>query len=178
MLLRLSEASTLLWVKQINKLNLDRMFTEENIKKIEELKNRYPDTKSLTLPALWIAQEQFGWISTDLMKYIGKLLNTPYSHVYGVATFYTMYNKKPVGKFKIQVCTNISCQILGSEKLVEHFCAKLNTRKNEITGDGKFTVSEVECLGSCGTAPVAQINDDYYENLTIEKIDQLIDNLK
>lgn len=154
------------------------MFTEENLKKIETLKKRYPNTRSLTLPALWMAQEQFGWVSEESMKYISLLLNIPYNHVYGVASFYTMYNKKPVGKFHIQVCTNISCQLLGSEKLVAHLCNKLDVSKNEISKDGKFTVSEVECLGSCGTAPAMQINDDYFENLTLEKIDEIISKLK
>lgn len=154
------------------------MFTEENLKKIETLKKRYPDTKSLTLPALWMAQEQSGWVSEASMKYISGLLNIPYNHVYGVASFYTMYNKKPVGKFHIQVCTNISCQLLGSEKLVAHLCKSLDVSKGEISKDEKFTVSEVECLGSCGTAPAMQINDDYFENLTLEKIDDIISKLK
>lgn len=154
------------------------MFTEENLKKIESLKGRYPNTKSLTLPALWMAQEQFGWVSEASMKYISVLLKIPYNHVYGVASFYTMYNKKPVGKFHIQVCTNISCQLLGSEKFVAHLCKKLDVSKGEISKDEKFTVSEVECLGSCGTAPVMQINNDYFENLTLEKIDDIISKLK
>ncbi len=154
------------------------MFTEENLKKIDTLKARYPNTKSLTLPALWMAQEQFGWVSEASMKYISVLLNIPYNHVYGVASFYTMYNKKPVGKFHIQVCTNISCQLLGSEKLVAHLCKKLDVSKGEISKDGNFTVSEVECLGSCGTAPAMQINDDYFENLTLENIDDIISKIK
>jgi NADH-quinone oxidoreductase E subunit len=154
------------------------MFTEENLQKVDELKSKYPTAKALTLPVLWIAQEQFGWISNDVMKYISDLIQIPYSHVYSVATFYAMYNKKPVGKFHFKVCTNISCQLLGAEKLVDHLCKKLNVKQCDITSDGKFSVSEVECLGSCGTAPTMQVNDDYFENLTSEKIDSLIDKLK
>jgi NADH-quinone oxidoreductase E subunit len=154
------------------------MFTEESLKKVEKLKTLYPTAEALTLPVLWIAQEQFGWISEDTIKYVSELIDVAYSHVYSVATFYTMYNKKPVGNYHIQVCTNISCQLLGAEKLVDHLCKKLDLKKGEVSLDGKFTVSEVECLGSCGTAPTMQINDDYYENLSVEKIDSILSNLK
>ncbi|MDI6779131.1 MAG: NAD(P)H-dependent oxidoreductase subunit E [Bacteroidota bacterium] len=154
------------------------MFTEENLKKLEALKKQYPTSRALTLPALWLAQEQFGWLSKDTMKYVAEQISVPFNHVYSVASFYTMYNKKPVGKFHIQVCTNISCQLLDSEKMVEFICTKLVVKKNEITSDGKYSVSEVECLGSCGTAPVLQINDDYHEKLTAENIDLIIENLK
>src|ERR1700690_2549771 len=111
------------------------------------------------------------------MKYVGELLNVPISDVYGVVTFYTMYNTKPVGKYHFQVCTNISCQLLGAEELRDHICQKLNIKLGETTGDEKFTVQEVECLGSCGTAPAIQVNDDYYENLNIEKVDTLLTEL-
>lgn len=154
------------------------MFTEENLKKLEELKKKYPDTKSLTLPTLWLAQEQFGWISEELMRYIADLLQVSFSHVYSVASFYTMYNKKPIGKYHIQVCTNISCQLLGAENLVNHICKKLNVQLGNTTSDGKFTIVEVECLGACGGAPAMQINDDYYENLTPEKVDNILSKLK
>lgn len=151
------------------------MFTEENLKKIEELKKRYPTTKALTLPVLWMAQEQFGWISTDVMKYVAGLLNLPYHHIYGVVTFYTMFNTKPVGKYHLQICTNVSCQLLGAERLVDHVCKKLNVNVGETTPDQQFTVSEVECLGSCGTAPMMQVNnDEFYENLSLEHVDKLL----
>lgn len=153
------------------------MFTEENLKKLEELKKRYPTKKSLTLPALWLAQEQFGWISEDVMRYIASLLDVPFNHVYSVASFYTMYNKKPVGKYHIQVCTNISCQLMGAETILQHLCKKLNINVGQTTDDGKFTISEVECLGACGGAPAMQINDDYYEKLSPEKIDKILINL-
>lgn len=153
------------------------MFSEENLKKIEELKKRYPTTKALTLPVLWMAQEQFGWISQDVMKYVAGLLNVPYGHVYGVVSFYTMFNTKPVGKYHIQVCTNISCQLRGAEEMLDHLYSKLDVGIGETTKDDKFTVTEVECLGSCGTAPMMQVNDEYYENLSLEKVDQLLSQL-
>jgi len=154
------------------------MLTQENKNKIDALKKQFPDTRSITISALHIAQEQYGWVSEDSMKEIASLLNLPESHVIGVATFYSMFNKKPVGKFHIQVCTNISCQLLGAEKISQYLCKKLNIKVGETTSDKKFTVSEVECLGSCGTAPMMQVNDDYHENLTPEKIDHILQDLK
>ena len=147
-------------------------------KKIEELKGRYPNERALTLPALWAAQEHYGWISGETMKEIAEYLHVPYGHVYGVASFYTMFNKKSVGKYHLQVCTNVSCQLLGARDIAEHLAKKLGIRPGETTPDGKFTLTEVECLGSCGTAPVVQVNDDYHENLTIEKLDKLLNGLK
>lgn len=146
--------------------------------KIEELKPRYPTAKALTLPALYLAQEHFHWVSEETMKEIAELLQVSYSHVYGVASFYTMFNKKPVGKYHLQICTNVSCQILGAEKLSSHIAGKLGIHPGETTPDGKFTLTEVECLGSCGTAPVMQLNDDYLEGLTIEKLDRILAELK
>ena len=154
------------------------MFNQENLKKIDELKRRYPTTKALTLPVLWMAQEQFGWISPDVMKYVAELLDLPVHHVYGVVTFYTMFNTKPVGKYHLQVCTNVSCQLRGAEHIADHICQRLGVGRGETTSDKKFTVVEVECLGSCGTAPMMQVNDDYYENLTDEKVDKLLSGCK
>jgi NADH-quinone oxidoreductase E subunit len=153
------------------------MFTEHNLKKLDELKKRYPTTKALTLHALWMAQEQFGWISTDTMKYVANLLGVPFGHIYGVVSFYTMFNMKPVGKHHLQVCTNVSCQLRGAEKLLDHVCKNLNVKVGETTPDKKFTVTQVECLGSCGTAPMMQVNDEYYENLSLEGVDRLLNEL-
>jgi len=154
------------------------MLIQENLNKIQALKNQFPDTKSLTIPALHIAQEQYGWISEETMREVAQVLDVPENHVIGVATFYTMFNKKPVGKYHIQVCTNVSCQLLGAEKISDYICHKLNIKVGETTLDNKFTLSEVECLGSCGTAPMMQVNNDYHENLTTEKIDKLLTELK
>lgn len=150
-------------------------FSEENLKKIEALKTKYPTAKALTLPALWLAQKQFGWISPETMQYVAGLLGLPVSHIYGVVTFYTMFNTKPVGRHHIQVCTNVSCQLLEGETIRDHICKKLNVGLNETTADNRFTVSEVECLGSCGGAPMMQVNDQYIESLTIETVDKFLE---
>ena len=154
------------------------MFSEEKLQEIEELKKRYPSLQALTLPVLWMAQEQFGWISPETMEYVAGILHLPVTHVYGVVSFYTMFNMKPVGKYHIQVCTNVSCQLVGGEDIREHLCKRLGVSLGETTSDKRFTVSEVECLGSCGTAPMAQINDDYHENLSVDRLDKLFSELK
>ena len=154
------------------------MVLKEHIKKVEELRKRFPNSKALTIPVLWMVQEEHGWISDQAVEEIAKLLELPVNHVYGVVSFYTMFNRKPVGKYHIQMCTNVSCQLLGAEKLSEYVCRKLDVRVGETTQDKIFTVTEVECLGSCGTAPMMQVNDDYYENLTEEKIDELLRRLQ
>ena len=153
-------------------------FNKENLDTIELLKSRYPTKKALTLPVLWLAQDQFGWISPEVMTYVASLLELPVSHIYGVVTFYTMFNARPVGRYHVQVCTNVSCQLRGAEKLIAHVCERLNVARGETTSDKKFTVSEVECLGSCGTAPMMQVNDDYYENLSPEVLDEILAKLR
>jgi NADH-quinone oxidoreductase subunit E len=154
------------------------MLNDANLKKVEDLRKRYPTSQSLVLPALWIVQEQEGYISEDSMKYIAALLKIPFSHVLGVVTFYTMLKKKPAGKHHIEVCTNISCMLRGSGKILEHIEKRLGISTGQTSEDKKWTISEAECMGSCGTAPMVAIGDEYYENLTIEKIDKLIDGLK
>ncbi len=154
------------------------MFTEENLRKVEELKKSYPKPMAALLPVLWLAQEQFGWISDETMHYVAGLLDLPYNHVLGVVTFYTMYNQRPVGRYHIQVCANVSCMLRGSDNLIEHLEHRLGVRVGETTPDRLFTLSEVECLGSCGTAPMMQVNNDYYEDLSVEKIDNLIEEFR
>jgi|SRR5450759_2407596 len=154
------------------------MLTEENLKKVEELRKRYPTSQAALLPVLWIAQEQEGWISEDMMRHVGTLLNLPFGHVLGVVTFYTMYNSAPKGKYHIEVCTNVSCMLRGSDKIleaVEHRCA---AKPGQTSADGKWSVSEVECMGACGGAPMLAIGEEYYENLTPEKTEQLLATLK
>jgi NADH-quinone oxidoreductase E subunit len=154
------------------------MLTHINLQKIEDLKKKYPTTQALVLPVLWMVQEEQGFISVDAMKYVAGLLNVAYSHIYGVVTFYTMYHAKPIGRHHLEVCTNISCLLRGSGKIVQHLENKLGTKIGETSGDGKWTLSEVECMGSCGTAPMLAIGDEYYENLTTEKVDKLLEGLK
>jgi NADH-quinone oxidoreductase E subunit len=155
------------------------MFDEKELKKIEEIKSRYPDSKSALLPVLWMVQEKEGWISNDSIKYVGDLLNVSYEHILGVVTFYTMFNKKPVGKYHLQICTNVSCMLRGGYELFNYASEKLGIKNKETTEDGMFTIEEVECLGSCATAPMLQVNNkDYFENLTIEKVEELIEHFR
>ena len=152
------------------------MLNPQHLAKLEKLRKEYPTAKALTLPVLWMLQEEHGWISPDAMKYASGLLKLPVSHFYGVVTFYTMFNTKPVGKKHLQVCTNVSCMLRDAEGIRDHICRRLNIRPGETTPDQKFTVSEAECLGSCGTAPMMQIGTgEYQENLTVEKVDRLLD---
>ncbi|MHB1011900.1 MAG: NADH-quinone oxidoreductase subunit NuoE [Desulfobacteria bacterium] len=152
-------------------------FSETGRAEFERLLTRYPDRKAVILPALHLAQKEFGYVSDEAIVYIAGLVGASPSEIEGVATFYTMYNRKPVGKYHVQICRNISCSLLGAEHLIEHVSKKLGVRPGETTPDGKFTLEKVECLGSCGTAPVMQVNDEYHENLTVESIDRILDNL-
>ena len=154
------------------------MLNEENLNKVEELKKRYPTSQALVLPVLWMIQEQEGYISEESMKYAGTLLDIPFSHILGVVTFYSMLQKKAVVKHHIEVCTNVSCMLRGSGKILEHIEKRLGITVGEISQDKKWMLSEAECLGSCGTAPMLSIEDEYYENLTMEKVDKLIDSLQ
>ena len=135
-----------------------------------------PDQKqSAVMGALSIVQEQNGgWLTTELMDAIAAYLEMSPIAVYEVATFYSMYELKPVGRHKICVCTNVSCMLCGSEKIVNHLQEKLGIGFKETTTDGKFTLKEVECLAACGGGPVVQIGKQYYENLTPEKIDEIL----
>ena len=153
-------------------------FTPEEKEKIKEIVGRYPDPKAATLPALWLAQKRHGWISTDVCNAVGEELGLPSAHVLGVATFYTMFNKKEVGRYLIQVCATLSCSLMGAEHVFDYISEKLGIKGGETTPDGKFTLMKVECLASCGTAPMMQINEDYYENLTEEKVDQILGSLE
>jgi NADH-quinone oxidoreductase E subunit len=154
------------------------VFSETTRAEFERLLTRYPDGKAVILPALHLAQKEFGYVSDEAIVYIAGLVGTSPAEIEGVATFYTMYNRKPVGKYHVQVCRNISCSLLGAEHLIEHVSGKLGVLPGGTTPDGKFTLSVAECLGSCGTAPVMQVNDDYYENLTPASIDAILDKLR
>lgn len=153
-------------------------FTPENRKEFDALLTHYPNKRAALLPTLWLAQKQFGWISQKVMEYVGQLLDLPPIKVYEVVTFYTMYNQKPVGKYHIQLCRTLSCELCGKGEILSHLKNKLGIKIGETTADGKFTLSEVECLGSCGTAPMMQLNEDYHENLTPSKVDEIFNALK
>ena len=153
-------------------------FSAEAEKKLEGILSRYPNKEAALLPALYLAQDEFGYMSPEAEEYVAGKLGIPPMKVHCVASFYTMYNKKPVGKYHVQVCRNISCTLLGAEHVVYYIGNKLGIGVGETTTDRKFTLSEAECLGSCGTAPMMQINDDYYEELTEKKIDEILAGLE
>ena len=156
------------------------MLSTSSLAQIEHEVAKYPPERksSAVMAALRIAQEEHGWLSEPLMDYVAQLLEMRPIQVYEVATFYSMYDLKPVGKHKINVCTNISCMLCGSDEVVKHLEQKLGIKMGETTADGRFTLRAVECLAACGGAPMFQIGKTYYENLTPQKIDQILGGLK
>ena len=158
-------------------------YSAENLKEVENILKKYPEKnkKSAVMPLLYLAQKQNeNWIPLAAIKYIAKYLSMPYISVYEVATFYTMYNLAPVGKNFIQVCTTTPCLIRGADKIVKICKEKISPNESEISKDGNCSWMEVECLGACVSAPMVQINDDYYEDLdeqsTVQILDSLINN--
>jgi NADH-quinone oxidoreductase subunit E len=154
------------------------MLSAEHLAKIEELKKRYQNPQSVVLAALWMWQDEHGWISEEGMKEVAHVLGLPAHHVYGVVSFYTMFNRTPVGKHKVEVCTNVSCMLRNSDRILKHIEQKLRIGVGQTSADGKFTLVEAECLGSCGTAPMMQIGDDYYENLDEAAVDKILAGLQ
>ena len=155
------------------------MFTEEMKHEIEGLFEMYGDKRSAVMSALYVAQRERGHITEDDMREIAELLDIQPVIVSEVGAFYTMYNvKKPVGKYHIQVCANLSCSLREAERIIEHLERMLHIKVGETTADKKFTLETVECLGSCGTAPMMQINDDYHEDLTEGKVNTILSKLK
>ena len=153
------------------------MFSETNEKKLDEIITHYPVKRSAVLPALYIAQEEHGYVTDDDVKYLAQRLDMRVNEVEEVVTFYTMYSRKPVGKYKLQVCRTLSCQLAGAEELTEHIEHKLGCGINQTTADGKFTLQEVECLGYCDLAPVLQVNFDYHEQVSTSSVDEIISKL-
>ncbi|MCG9874502.1 MAG: NAD(P)H-dependent oxidoreductase subunit E [Leptospiraceae bacterium] len=159
---------------------MNYQFSAKSEETFLKIKDQFPDKRSLILPCLYFLQRDRGFVDNDGMQYIADRIGSPISlaHVYGVATFYTMYNKKPVGKFHVQICSNISCYLSGSDSVTKEFCKTLGIDKGQTTKDKTFTVEEVQCLGACGFGPVAQINDRYYENLKPQDVSALIHTLQ
>lgn len=154
------------------------ILTDESVKAIQERVRQYPQRKSAILPALTIAYRQVGHLSDEIYQEISQVTKIPYVEIAEAATFYTMFPKAPRGKYLIQVCHNISCALLGADSLIGYLEEKLGIKKGETTPDNLFTLISVECLGSCATAPMMQINHDFYENLTREKVDAILEDLK
>ncbi len=153
-------------------------FSPEARKKFDHLLTRYPNKEATLLPVLHLAQEEWGWISPEVVYYVGELLDLSPATVFGVVSFYNMYNQKPVGRYHLQVCTNLSCMVNNAYDIYEHLCERLSVNPGQTTRDGLYTVAEVECLGSCGTAPVVQVNNDYHENMNVPKMDELLGKLR
>jgi len=157
-------------------------FTAENLKRVDALITNYPKgyESAAVMPVLDLAQRQHGWLPISAMHYVADLLKMPRMRVYEVATFYTMYKREPVGKYHLQLCTTTPCMLggCGSTLILDALKKKLGIEVGETTKDKLFTLNEVECLGACVNAPMIQINDTYYEDLTVEDMDRIIDELK
>ena len=154
-------------------------FTEEELEEIERLKAKFPTDKAATLRVLWVAQNKYGHVEPEVQDLVAQTLDVPESHVHGVATFYTQYYKEEMGKFVLDVCTCLSCQLCGGYDILHHLEDQLGIEAGETTDDGMFSIQEVECLGACGYAPMLQVtNGVYANNLTKEKVDKLIENLR
>lgn len=156
----------------------DVLLSERSIKEIRRLKNLYPELKSAVLMVLHVVYDQYGYIDSKAVKEAAGIMELPVMDFEQAASFYTMFPPKKVGRYHIQVCRTISCMLRGSEELVEFFKEKLNIEIGDVTEDGLFSLAEVECLGSCGTSPMMQINDTYYENLTRAGVEKILKDLR
>ena len=154
------------------------MLSENTRQRIDLLIRKYPRKRSALIPSLQLAQGEARHLSPDVIREIAAIFDLTPNEVFEVASFYTMLYKKPVGTYVVQVCTNISCLLCDSDGIMTHLQRRLGIKPGETTSDGRFTLMEVECLASCGTAPVVQINDEYHENLTPAKLDLILDGLK
>ena len=153
-------------------------YSSENEIKFQEYVSRYPKIDSCMLPALWLVQEQEGWVSPEAMVYVAEKLGKTPIRVYEVATFYTMFNLKPIGKHHIELCKTLSCMLCGSQKIKNYIKETIGIEAGQTSEDGLFHLSEVECMGACGGAPMFALNGEYYEKLTIQKVDELIKECK
>ncbi|MFN8545144.1 MAG: NAD(P)H-dependent oxidoreductase subunit E [Candidatus Binatia bacterium] len=153
-------------------------FSEAALAEYREILGRYPTRRAALMPTLWLAQREFGWLSEPAMGYVAELLELPLAWVTSVASFYTMYWKQPTARFKLQVCRNLACSLRGAEGILGAIEDRLGIGDGQQTADGRFQLEEVECLGSCGTAPVMQINNEqYHEHLDVPKVIALLERL-
>jgi NADH-quinone oxidoreductase E subunit len=152
-------------------------FTNENLAQLDKEIKKYPYKKAAVMAALWLAQEQNGWISGEVMREVASVLEITPEEVLGVVSFYTMYHKKPMGKYHIQVCTNVSCMLRGGYEIFDHVKEKLGIDNLQVTNGGLFSIEEVECMGSCGTAPMIAVNEDYYENTNPDAVEKILQSL-
>ena len=154
------------------------MFPHEAMREIDETVARYPDPASALLPLLHIAQREEGWIAPEAEQWIADRLGIAPARVRGVVTFYTMFATKPMGRHVLQLCRTLSCELRGAPDIKAHLERRLGLRAGETSADGAFSLVEVECLGACGTAPAMMVNDAYHENLTPERVDEILDALQ
>ncbi|MBD3163248.1 MAG: NADH-quinone oxidoreductase subunit NuoE [Candidatus Eisenbacteria bacterium] len=153
--------------------------TDEEEQRIERLFTRYPTRQAVILPMLWLIQEKIGWIPEEAIALVAERCEVPPSHVHSVVSFYTMYNRAPVGRYHLQVCTNLSCQLMGAESLLDCLRRKLGIELKETTEDRLFTLDEVECLAACEMAPMIQVNEEFVGPLNGEEdVDRLLDRLR
>jgi NADH-quinone oxidoreductase subunit E len=152
-------------------------FSPAALQTYQELLRRYPTRQAALLPVLWLAQREFGWLSEETIAYVADLMELPAARVAGVVSFYTMYYRRPMGRYHLQVCRNLSCTLRGAGEITACLERRLGIKAGETTADGLFSLSEVECLASCGTAPMLQCNDEYVENLTPESTLELVERL-
>lgn len=153
-------------------------FDAERDAEFERLVTRYPTRESMILPALWLTQEQEGWISAEAIAYIADRIGTFAAKVYEAATFYTMYNLTPVGRYHICVCRTLSCWLREKQEIIDYLADEIGIRPGQISEDGKFSLEEVECLGHCGTAPVVQVNGEFHEEMDVDKMKALLATLE
>lgn len=146
--------------------------------KLTEILTRYPTKMAATIPLLHLCQEQNGWISEDVVHFVAHRLDVPPAHVQGVVTFYTLFNREPVGRHQVWVCRTLPCALRGADGILHHCEKKLGIKPGETTADGAITLRTAECLASCGTAPMMQVDRDYHENLTLEKVDAILEKLQ
>ena len=151
--------------------------TPDRERRFQELLPRYPTKMAAALPLLHLCQEQAGYISDEAIEFVSKRLDLSPAHVKGVVTFYTLYNQKPVGKHQVWVCRTLPCALRGAYDVIEHCEKRLGIRCGETTTDGKVTLRTAECLASCGTAPMMQVDKDYHENLTRDRVDKILTKL-
>jgi NADH-quinone oxidoreductase subunit E len=151
--------------------------TAEREAKLVEILARYPNRQAALIPVLHLCQEQHGWISDEVMQWVAARLELSAAHVKGVVTFYTLFNQHPVGQHQVWVCRTLSCALRGADGILSHCEKRLGVHAGETTKDGKVTLRTAECLASCGTAPMIQVDRDYHENLTIAEVDRILDRL-
>ncbi len=153
----------------------DVAFSPDSEEEFQKTVARYLNKAAATLPVLWIAQRQFGWLSPDALALVAEKLELPVARVLGVASFYTMFKLAPTGTFHVQICRNLSCAMGGAERITERVCKKLGVKPGETTKDKLFTVEQVECLAACGMAPAVQVNEEYHGQMKGERLDQLLE---